>query len=515
MFIIKKSAAHFFRLFYSLMMFCIFLICVFFSEIKYACKIEYNNPVLLIYGLILLFVLLGLSNIIADLLDKYKLNYYVLYVIPVFFLIIQLYAISSYYFYTNWDVKAVITISDHIAHNPGRYSYEYLSRYPNNSLLAWFFSLFYRFVYALHGKAEVAYKLILFTQCALNSLTGYFLVLIIKRLFNKNYLCVYGYILYVLLIGCSPWVSIPYSDSMGLFFPILILFFLQKKFVGAEIKLGQNTIGNIFWICVLVYLGYCIKPQIILCWLAFMFLKYCCPSISHAKNNAKIVLITLFSIILSFICSAVIVHRITGSLYQPDKSFGAAHFLMMGMNAKSGGVFNWEDVSFSESFDTNEERRSAACAVVNNRVKAMGTFGIIKHLYRKTLTSFNDGTFYWGGEGSFYDKIRENDDHNTLSSFLRDIYYNGQMKGKYNNIWSDYVQAIWLSILCFSCFAAFCKNNDVVQIITITTIIGLVVFLLLFEARARYLYVYAPYFILLSVFGIHNISYFVKEKFIS
>ena len=502
----------FLRVAYSILIVFIFLACTFFSDINYACKINYDNPILFIYGLIVLLAMLGLSKIISSFLDKHKVNQCMLVSVPALFFIFQVYAVSAYYFYTNWDVKAIITISDDIARNPGLFGYGYLSKYPNNSLLAWFFSLFFRLVYALHGESETAYQLILLVQCALNSLTGFLLVLIIKRLFNEHYLCIFGYILYVFIIGLSPWVSIPYSDSMGLFFPVLILYILQNITIEPALKFNKDSIRKWFWICVLVYIGYCIKPQIILCWLAFVYVKWRCSFIDGVRNYAKSVLITILCIATGFIYSAIMVHLITGNLYQSEKSFGVAHYLMMGMNTKSGGVFNWPDVIFSESFGTNEERRKADLAVVNSRIKTMGALGVIRHFYRKTLTNFNDGTFWWGGEGDFYNVLRNTDNKGFFSYYLRNIYYNGKIKGIYNDRWSGFVQSIWLSILCFSCFAAFPQKADETQLIVISAIIGLFVFLLLFEARARYLYVYSPYFIIASLFGVHNILNFSKRK---
>ena len=143
----------------------------------------------------------------------------------------------------------------------------------------------------------------------------------------------------------------------------------------------------------------------------------------------------------------------------------------------------------------------------------MGALGIIKHFYRKTLTNFNDGTFWWGGEGNFYNVIRITEDKRFFSYWLRNIYYNGKIKGKYNDKWSSFVQSIWLSVLCFSCFAAFRKTNGETQLIVILTIMGLFVFLSLFEARARYLYVYSPYFIITSLFGVHNILNVIQRKY--
>lgn len=48
--------------------------------------------------------------------------------------------------------------------------------------------------------------------------------------------------------------------------------------------------------------------------------------------------------------------------------------------------------------------------------------------------------------------------------------------------------------------------------VIVMTIIGITLFLLLFEARARYLFLYSPYWILLVVIGIQNFIAFMHKK---
>ena len=64
--------------------------------------------------------------------------------------------------------------------------------------------------------------------------------------------------LYVLLVGLSPWVSIPYSDSTALVFPIAILYLYtrQKQQKGWKKACLWGAIG------LLTMLGYHIKPQV-------------------------------------------------------------------------------------------------------------------------------------------------------------------------------------------------------------------------------------------------------------
>ena len=73
---------------------------------------------------------------------------------------------------------------------------------------------------------------------------------------------------------------------------------------------------------------------------------------------------------------------------------------------------------------------------------------------------------------------------------------------KYSEAFGTYCQTIWLMILfslpglCLYKKECFCIN------LIITTFLGIVFYLMLFEARARYLICFVPILILASVIGI-------------
>ena len=77
------------------------------------------------------------------------------------------------------------------------------------------------------------YFAILAVQCFFNAATGYLLFCILEKLFGDTQFSSLGYIIYVLLVGISPWVSIPYSDSMALIFPSIYIYI----YMGEEIPL--------------------------------------------------------------------------------------------------------------------------------------------------------------------------------------------------------------------------------------------------------------------------------------
>lgn len=142
-------------------------------------------------------------------------------------------------------------------------------------------------------------------------------------------------------------------------------------------------------------------------------------------------------------------------------------------------------------------------------LRELGADGYFKFLSKKILVNYNDATFAWGMEGGFYKIIYESPNKN-VSAFLRDIYYND---GKYYETISIIRQLIWILILGVICIGnirfLFCiekKEKMVTLNIMHMCFIGITIFELLFEARARYLYIYVPIYIIVAMFSFYSIK---------
>ena len=72
---------------------------------------------------------------------------------------------------------------------------------------------------------------------------------------------------------------------------------------------------------------------------------------------------------------------------------------------------------------------------------------------------------------------------------------------------AQFEQVIWLAVMLFAAFAAFTrftrKGSRPINVLMLT-LVGLTVFELLFEARARYLYTCVPVFCVLAAVGLEN-----------
>ena len=483
---------------YGLFMAATLLICLLaWGRVPYA-RAEFSRVflspwLLLVLGLVFILCLFWLSERIAPLIRHGRLA---LLIATVCLFAFQVAAVVQYYFFTDWDVEALLDLSYQLVHGgESEGLVQYFSRYPNNLVLGWIFAQV-RGLAAGLGLERFEYGLLLVLQCAFNALTGALLVLLLRELGASRSRLILGYGLYVFLIGLSPWVSIPYSDSMCLPFPCLAAWLALRK------GKGKTGAGILRWalIGLCSWIGYRIKPQAIFLLLAVLLRGLFSPRDSAVRKRALPALAGLAAGLLaaSLACSAV-VNSLPLTLDE-EAAFGPAHFLMMGLNSETMGVYSREDVEFSKSFSTQKERNEADLRVALERVRTLGAKGLARLGVQKTLTNYGDGTFCWDGEGEFYVGAVERG-NSRFGAFFRDLYYSRQWEGRFFPLWANFAQLLWLAILFLGLVCAWRAGDARIDCLMLA-ILALSAFELLFEARSRYLYIYAPLYIALAVRGL-------------
>ena len=484
---------------YGIMMGLILFLCIFCTGDGYACKrfCEYFlSPFLLLPAGVLL--LWGLYRLCTRVFRRPRRH--MLLVFSVCLFLLQVFAVYSYYFRTGWDVQAIVSAAERAAHGSPPQNSVYFSRYPNNLFLTSLFSLFFRAVHLL-GLHDHEYVLLLCGMCFLNMLSGALLALTVRELFHEPALTAFGWIVYVLLIGLSPWASIPYSDSCGLFIPILTLYLYVKR--------DSFRFAGTFWLlaAALSWIGCKVKPQLIFAFVSVVIVAL----LSDGKGTEKRNIPLKAGCALLGLLLAVFAVRFSESTLNmtllPDQSFGTAHYLMMGFNPETCGIYSSDDVAFSASFDTKEERTAADLAEAKERIRSMGVSGVLRQLKRKTLTNYTNGTFAWGVEGSFFLGAPERGS-SPAAGFFRSLYYFPSWQegsGSLYPLWANLMQMLWLSLLLLGMFSLRSGTASVLRI-SMLSIMALSVFEAVFEARARYLYVYAPVYVLIAVFSAAGIS---------
>ncbi|MCR5191862.1 MAG: hypothetical protein K6D59_01030 [Bacteroidales bacterium] len=423
--------------------------------------------------------------------------------------VIQIIIIHSFYFHTDWDVQQITGAAEAMARGESVEGYGwYFQDNPNNVFLTRLFALVFFLTGTMWG-ADISLFPLLCLQCAGCWICGIMLFQVSIHISHKRATAIMVFLFYNILIAASPWWSIPYSDVWGLMALVAILW----TSTAAPIK--KKNIRAII-VAFLSVAGYYIKPQTTLIGIAILIYFAVRYRRQILRFRRPVVNIGV-AIATGIVGGWIFVHIVTiGSPLHlsSSKSLGMTHYLMLGANQKSIGIYSDDDLDFSRSYDDKHERRIAQLRETAHRYKEMGVKGSLTLWSRKNVMNYSDGTFYWGNEGTFYKEIPEH--KGPLARLTRNIYYNRMLEGTHYKQWAATQTAIWFGLLLTSALSILaCGKRGVtkrqaLQIIMLTLAFA-TLFHTLFECRARYLFCFTPLFIILSAEGVNSIIDSVKR----
>lgn len=437
-------------------------------------------------------------------------------------IVLQLFIIAGARFIAGWDVWFITNIGDTT-------QMEYFSCYPNQLFLYGVFTGIAHFLQVL-GISNYYLGLICLSSLSVAAcvpMTAY----IAKRM--AGYAVGYGaFVLSAVMCGLSPWIMVPYSDTFGMFFTVFILWCyvcLDKQVqnqdeqtsalagVHVDVRIDARTCCRWFLMGLAVVIGYAIKPTVIFVFVAIVVIELIqwlasfAPHDSRGSQSSKdpydlrktatTIIACAFGIVLAFALTSLV----KNSTYDVDENaaFSATHFLMMGANPVSGGVWSVSDVELSDAANTPEERSRANLAEFKNRVMAMDLPQANMFLLKKLLTNFADGTFAWEIEGDFYTQII-----GTNEAALN-FYGISSDASLDNNTFAPLSQVLWLFVLAGCILIVLGRRPLKAETVIAFTLLMLSAFLMLFEARARYLFLYLPFFIILGTMGWNRLRMYI------
>ena len=491
-----------------------------------------NNPILLPISICLVGVIFAIVYKAKFKFKRFSADA-VFIVASLLFLILQVFLVRQYYFETAWDAATVrdsaINIVNVDSPDPDWWP-DYYDVNPNNRTIVSLFTVVIRVMSTLTID-DPNFGLILF-QCGISWMTGVVLYFTVKRLTNSRRPACVAWLIYAVSVGLSPWVSIPYSDGVGLIIPITMILLLT-------IKSQRSLVRTLKWLALggLGYLSLQIKPQTTIMLIAILIVVGLGIIVDKIRNGQPIFTrqrIINMTALVGGMCLVMIPIKLINDTLVPiklDRNLPITHYLMMGMNSETDGIYSGDDVWFI-SLDgvykegdgssppsrvvTTDEIADRNIKELINRLKEMGIVGTAKLLVRKSLVNFNDGAFAWSGEGNFYWSVKPSS--SELAQSIREIFYipdkgNGvtSARSKYK-YFQTIEQGIWLAVLFFSIFSVLGHKKSRVIVSMMLGVIGLIVYEMLFEARARYIYTYVPIFILLAVYGMERLYKLICNK---
>ena len=489
----------------------------FYSNLDYYCKVVTDLSSKGIFISAVVFITLMILSYFLIKKLKMDFNHKKLFLtVLLFFFIFQIILLKNTFFLTGWDSNIILTDSyllrDFKIDQLNQY---YYSLYPNNIMVTYIFATIMK-LEKLIGIFDYRYAVfgLIIVQSILCTITAYLLFHIIFDLKKSFAIAWFGFGIYVVLIIFSGWTSIAYSDSMGLIFPTLILWIYLNRY-----KFNKYIVWTL--IVLLSYWGYRIKPQIFILFIAIVIvelIKFILRPEKLNKLKSHFGVLSLV-IIVSLVSSFAYKHlpERMGYNIDPNLETPMYHFLMMGFNEATNGGYNVYDVKYTLSYYGVKEKKDAILIRLSDRLQQYGPKRVAKIMQKKALSIFNDGTFAWGFEGGFYREVFPTD--NKLSLFLRSFVYNGDYEmevGNHYHIIKTTQQTIWTACLLLMVIKAILsrKNDKDDYSVMYLSLLGLFLFEMLFEARARYLYTYVPIFIMVGSLGLSDLINFINQSII-
>ncbi len=489
-----KTMSVLFTIFFTIML----LSTIFFNK---TLDIQYEMSKMIIWPIIGFAIIFALYKILKntkflEVIYKYK--------IIIFILLIVVQVAIAYFTYASigWDCGTVVKESVNLFEGKGLEDPMYLAKYQNNMAIISIFKILYGFGSIFMQMNTANYLLIdvLFNIVLIN-IAAVATFKTCEKLFGKNGAMLSALFIIPFII-LTPYRIVPYTDTYSQAFPILVFYLFIKTREDSKL----NPL-RYFLIGLLITIGYYIKPTAVIIGIAILMIQILSIKSVNKENVIKTVkkaLIVILGIVIAFSANLFFKNKNFGEYITKqdyiDNEVPATHFIMMGLNnvGNKYGMFYDQDCLATENTIGLENKKALNIRVIKQRLKDYGIFGYAKFLYGKAIRVMGDGTFYYKREGSFF--TTEPYNNSQIAKNYRDWEIENRKSSR------DFIQALWILIfigLIFSSNKNF-ENTDN-EAIAKLAIIGIVLFLLIFEARSRYLVNHLPFFIIVGTLGMKNV----------
>lgn len=440
-----------------------------------------------------------------------------------------------------WDCGIIIHNAVSLL-NEGHIDCAYYSHYPNN--IGIFLLIKYVLVIGKQFTGFITISNAFFVSIIFNiimvDIAALFTFLTIRKVLgNKN--AYFSLIFIAPFIIFSPYILVPYTDTITMLFPImsLYLYIIIKE-------LQKNCLKKyllIFLEGLFISIGTFLKPTVIIVLISIIIMEILSIKVKKIEKKHKIdkveklkniknilnsfmyLIIVLILFMIGFATSYIgyskIKEKNLGTLISQEEynnnSVSFTHFLMMGMQEQQNdtkkdgknqilyGSYNDNDVRSTIAIKGYKEKQKYNLQIIKERLNNFGIIGYLKFLNNKVNWILSDGTFFYGQEGiykgSYYNQSKI---AKSIQQFI-DV-----QTDTYKNIIANIMQILWILVILGLVFSIKNEENNYISIGKLS-IIGIILFILLFEGRSRYLINYIPIFILVGIYGLIN-SFDILEK---
>ena len=296
------------------------------------------------------------------------------------------------------------------------------------------------------------------------------------------------------------YTPIFYTDTLSMFVPVLMFY------IFININENNSKKKNILLlIClgVVTFIGYKLKGSTFVTIIA-MFIIWLFQDSSIKEKIFKILIPTFIVIILMISYNIVLNIALPNLEKYEDHNLPITHYLMMGLNDEGliyGGFSQTDFTNTSHS----EDKVAYNLEVIKERISKRKIWGNIKFYAIKTLDTWADGTYFAPG------KLNSKPINNSPLHAI--VLPNGKYFDVCFNFYTGIVLAMYV-FMFISCVVDLKNKTNLLDNKTLLrcVLLGIWLFLLIWETRSRYLVDFVPIMIVLTVLSLYSIVNFEKNK---
>lgn len=401
-------------------------------------------------------------------------------------LAVQFIIVRCAWYTIGWDAGMACTTAEELARGLAPSDPAYYALCPNNAPLTVLLSL--PLWVAVQLGLSVPFVVLPYLDAVLLNLSAYLCVQCVRVLTKSRFARGFALVIAIGWIALSPFMLYPYTDTWSILFPVsALLVYLRVR----------RPALKWFLVSFFSFFGAAIKPTALIFLIALLLLSVCrflaARDFSPAVcKRAAIVLAALFiGMLPGRLFQSEATKFLTGSA-RPEGQLSATHYLMLGMNGETKGGHSPADVEYSLSFPTLSQRQSGNLQRAWQRVSERTVGQNASFFATKAYKAYNDGSF--AAHTSFLEmEIPKRTD--ALSAFVRSFYH---ARGSMSRHMHTLVQCLWLGLLTLCGYTAITRRHSGAVALLSLTLLGLTAYLLLFEVWPRYLFLYAPFFVILA-----------------
>ena len=366
----------------------------------------------------------------------------------------------------------------------------YLQKHPNNVNLTIMLSFLYRICRS--------WRMVIIVSSFFTTISVLLMTYVTRKITGSRYTALFINVLGHGLISLAWRAFIPYSDILAMPF-IIGMFAILYSGLSNRLKAPLIALSGMIaaWIkitavipLIAIVLYYLIAKH------PFHAFKQIIKQLKEKKfSSARPTILSIFLVLL-VIGGGLFTGRILKRYYHyspGDNARGWQYMFMVGQNNKNtgqtggGGEHGKQWKKITKKYSTRDEQMKACVDAALTWIKDRGIIGNIVFYTKALNVAYNDGSFH---------HVQPYQPEEVEHNFIYEFYYN---EGKYHTTMAGVRQVLWDMVLILLAvplvMTLFKKKRNLLYLVFEMCILGITLYLFIFEGRSKYLFMYLPVYL--------------------